>query len=266
MNVQRIRLAASHASRLPEIAACVSSVQDGWRLAASYVGLSRLPLPSQVAFRSGLRYRLEEYYDLETLWQIHFHHVYPLRASDEVIVDTGANIGFFTCWAASRNPRATVVAVEPSPQNFRRLTEHVHLNRLDERVIALSVALDAAAGTVWLAERAAASQMRHVTQPGTAGAAETPAVSFTELLARVPHDRIDFLKMDIEGSEYAVLMSGSSDQFQRIRRMTIEYHMPPPGSGYSKEGLIRHLSACGFQSIIDRHPQAQYGMLDAARE
>jgi FkbM family methyltransferase len=266
MNVQRIRTALKHVSRLPEIATCIRSVQGGWQLAATYSGLHQPHFPCLVRFRNGLTYRLEEYYDLETLWQIHFHHVYPLRPSDEVIVDAGANIGLFTCWAAARNPHARIVAVEPSERNFNRLREHVRLNRLDSRVTALPVALSATTGTVWLAECSSASQMRHVAPSESAGAEATPAVSLAELLERLPYDRIDFLKVDIEGSEYGALMSGPADQFQRIRRISVEYHLPPPGSGYSKDALIRHLSFCGFHAIVDRHPHAQYGMLDAARD
>ena len=91
-------------------------MQQPGEVVASYVGVKSLSLrlPYEARFRTGVAYRLEEYYDLETLWQIYFHNVYPLLPSDRVMVDAGANIGLFTCRAASRNPEATVVAVQRS--------------------------------------------------------------------------------------------------------------------------------------------------------
>jgi FkbM family methyltransferase len=239
-------------------------MRGGWRLAASYVGLSEMHLPSVVRTRDGQSYRLEEYYDLETLWQIHVHHVYRLRSSDEVIIDAGANIGLFTCWAAARNPRATIVAVEPSQRNFERLLAHVRLNHFESRVRALPVALSATTGCVFLVERASASQMHHVAVSETAGAAARESLSLTDLMAGLPFERIDFLKMDIEGSEYGVLLSCPGDQLRRIRRLTVEYHLQE-GTGWDKRALIQHLSHCGF-SVVDRHPSADYGMIDAARD
>ena len=98
-------------------------MKSATRIASAYVGFSPLRLPCTVEFRNGLRYRLEEYYDLETLWQINFLGVYPLRSSDQVILDAGANVGLFTCWAAHKNPTAAIVAIEPFPRNLERLKE-----------------------------------------------------------------------------------------------------------------------------------------------
>jgi FkbM family methyltransferase len=266
MNLQRVRAAFSHISRLPEVVACLGAMQQGPEIVASYVGLKPLRLPFTAHFRNGISYRLEEYYDLETLWQINFHEVYPLRPSDQVIVDAGANVGLFTCWAASRNRQATIVAVEPSPGNFERLLEHVRTNGFEDRVLAFQVALSSGETTAWLSERASASQMLHLTNGSTPGDVAVQALSLTGLLARVPQKHIDFLKMDIEGSEYAVLMSLSGDQLARIRRISVEYHLPPPGSRYNKTALIRHLSACGYRSIVDRGGDSAYGMIHASRE
>ena len=265
MNVQRITRALRHVSRLPEVATCLRAMNTGVDIAASYVGLSRLELPRRVRFRNGLVYRLEEYYDLETLCQIHFHRVYPLKPTDAVIVDAGANVGLFSCWAASSNPHSTVVAVEPSPRNLIRLREHVRENRLDSRVTVLPVALAATVEAVWLSECASASQMHHVVDSAMPGTISVPAITLAELWSRIPFPRVDFLKMDIEGSEWDVLLAATPDDLAFVRHISLEYHEPPAGSGHTKAELLRHLARCGFTRIVDCHPGAAFGMLHAER-
>jgi FkbM family methyltransferase len=266
MNLHRLRTAFGHASRLPEVVSCVRAMHDGARVAASYVGLTPLPLPCEVTFRSGVTYRLQEYYDLETLWQIHFHHAYPLRPSDRLIVDAGANIGLFTCWAASRNPHSRVVAIEPSPGSFERLRQHVRLNGFEDRVLLFPLALSSTNTSVWVSQDATASQMHHVTAEKMPDTAMVDAVSLSDVMATLPDQPIDFLKMDIERSEYDVLLSTPPARLARIRRINVEYHRPHSTGGPTKHDLIQHLSACGFRSVVDRNPASMYGMIHASRD
>lgn len=263
MDLQRVTSAIKHIGRVPEVLACLQKMQDAPAIVASYVGVTPLPLPYEARFRSGVAYRLEEYYDLETLWQIYFHNVYPLTSSDRLIVDAGANIGLFTCWAASRNPEATVVAVEPFPLNFARLEQHVRRNGFERRVLAFQAALTGGESLAYLSTQASASQMLHVAAAADPGTVAVPAMALRDLLARVPGGQVDFLKMDIEGSEYPVLLSATAEELARVRRMTIEYHDVPAGLGRGKQDLVAHLRDCGF-SISDAGGGA-YGMLHARR-
>jgi len=265
VNIERLCTAIKHIARVPEAIACLGAMEHAPKVVASYIGLAPLPLPYTARFRDGMRYRLDESYDLETLWQINFHALYPLRASDRVIVDAGANIGLFTCWAAARVPDATIVAVEPSPANFQRLVDHVRANGFAQRVIPLQIALDATATVAWLSGHAAASQMMHLMSGHAPGALPVETWTLSDLIARIPEQHIDLLKMDIEGSEYPVLMSAGADQLARVGRISLEYHEPPPQSGYTKRDLLRHLAACGFASIHDRGGKAAYGMIHASR-
>jgi FkbM family methyltransferase len=265
MNLQRVYTALKHIDRLPEVAACLSTMHRAPRVVASYVGLRPLALPFDARLRDGTTYRLEESYDVETLWHIYFHRVYPLHAADRVIVDAGANVGLFTCWAAARNREAVITAVEPSPANFRRLVQHVRTNGFENRVQPVQAALSASERTVWLSERPAESQAFYVTDRPAPQSVEVPAMSLPALLERVPHDRIDFLKMDVEGSEYPVLTATPAGVLQRIRRISLEYHDPPRGGPYSKAKLIDYLKASGYRSIVDRGGAAPCGMIHASR-
>ena len=53
----------------------------------AYVGLSSGSLPLTTRTRAGTTFDLEEFYDVETLWQIYCRQVYDVRPQDRVIVD-----------------------------------------------------------------------------------------------------------------------------------------------------------------------------------
>ena len=143
----RVAAAVRHIRRLPEIVRCYREAED-WRMVTSaYIGLSRLDLPVTLRLTDGVQYRLEEFYELETLWLIYFHSMYRPRRTDRVIVDAGANIGLFSCYAASRIPDCEVFAVEPFPATYSRLLENVRSNGLANRIHTFNTALGFSTGT-----------------------------------------------------------------------------------------------------------------------
>jgi FkbM family methyltransferase len=262
-NWRRFATALRFAERIPEVFRCRSLAEHWWKLTSGYVGLTSFALPAEVRLRDGVEYRLEEFGDLETLWEIYFHSTYRVQPTDRVIVDAGANVGFFSCYAASRLPEAAVFALEPIPASYDRLLEHVRRNGLTGRVQGFNVALGSSAGMVRMVCSGSPSQNFCVVQsehaPPTASV-QVEAVRLGEFLGRIPATEVDLLKMDIEGSEYDVLLSSTKADLARVRRMDLEYHKPPSVPGFSRERLVEHLAACGFRTI-DHVGGGDYGKL-----
>jgi hypothetical protein len=53
--------------------------------------------------------------------------------------------------------------------------------------------------------------------------------------------------MDIEGSEWEVLLSTDPSVLNRIRYIQVEYHEMPARFGYTPEKLFAHLMEAGHQ-------------------
>ena len=66
------------------------------------------------------------------------------------------------------------------------------------------------------------SQMQRVSEDSMDGIA-VPAQTLLQVMDRVG-GTVDLVKMDIEGSEYEVLLNTAPKQLKRIRRMVLEYH------------------------------------------
>jgi len=258
----RFKLAMRHIRRFPEIFRCIASMSNWWEVTSAYVGLAPPSLPFEALFRNGMRHRFEEFYDLETLWQIFFHRVYDVRPSDRVVIDAGANIGLFACYATRRSPAARVVCIEPFPATYERLRETIRANRLDDRVTCLNQALDSSEGTAAMTSAAEASQMyRLASGDRGAGSVTVRTLTLARLLEDLATDTIDLLKMDIEGSEYNVLLTTPREILHRIRRINVEYHEPAAGASGSKLELIAHIEASGGRLIRDDGHARKYGML-----
>ncbi len=59
----------------------------------------------------------------------------------QVVLDIGANVGYYSILAALSNPDAEVIAFEPVPQLYDRLVRNVELNQLGSRIKAMNLAV-----------------------------------------------------------------------------------------------------------------------------
>lgn len=58
---------------------------------------------------------------------------------DDIFFDIGANIGLYSIYAAKKG--VNVIAFEPESQNYALINKNVYLNKCDNRVICLNIAL-----------------------------------------------------------------------------------------------------------------------------
>jgi FkbM family methyltransferase len=134
------------------------------------------------------------------------------------VADLGANVGLFSAWLLTQLPDARIVAFEPDPANAAVLRECVHANgreRAWEVVEACAANHD---GELRFATGAfAVSHIAGDDEPG-ANLVTLPAL---DVFPRI--GSADFLKLDIEGGEWAIL---GDERFPSLpaRALVLEYH------------------------------------------
>jgi FkbM family methyltransferase len=118
----------------------------------------------------------------------------------QAVLDLGAHIGTFCLAAAAAGCR--VAAVEASPRNVALLRASVANNSFDHlRVIHAAVA--AQEGVLSFSPY---GPYGHVSTPATnLPSIQVPAVTVDRLLADIGWPHVDFIKIDVEGSEIAAL-------------------------------------------------------------
>ena len=138
-----------------------------------------------------------------------------------VVVDVGANVGFFALRQTAGGAR--VIAVEPNPDALRRLRSTIERNRLDAKIRLIGCAAGRADGVASLAVGAATvtGTVISSSSPGARDHYTVEVRPLDALVADEPH--IDLLKIDTEGAEIEVL-EGASATLGRTARVVLEWH------------------------------------------
>lgn len=216
--------------------------------------------------------------DIPTFEQVLLNKEYDFitLSPPALIVDAGANIGLAAVLLASRYPQARIVAIEPESANFELLLKNT---RAYPNIIALQAALWGCNGEIELMDSGlghwgfttrdrlednaqSGTCTRIKAQPdtlfngkstGTTGIridkpasgnviSTVPALTVAQVLQDQAMDRIDILKIDIEGAEREVFQN-ASDWIGRVQSIIVELHEHmKPGCRSSFESIAGEYS------------------------
>lgn len=130
----------------------------------------------------------------------------------EVVVDVGAQVGRYSIIASKLvEKEGKVIAVEPEPLNFKLLEENIKLHKA-ENVIPVNSALSEAEGYIklWLGKTPGwhSILMTGSKAKFTGNFINVRCMTLDNLLRQFGIQRIDWLKIDVEGAELMVLRGG----------------------------------------------------------
>lgn len=145
------------------------------------------------------------------------------------VVDLGANLGLFTVLAAKAGAR--VIAVEAQRGFGPLIAEHCRLNAVGPSVQVLHAIVGGTTGVI--RADAGGAGCSHWTEP-------VPTVTVAEVIDRAGFDRVDLMKIDVEGAEFDLI--DEDGWLDRVDRLVLEVH-PPFGDPVA---LVRRLSEEGF--------------------
>lgn len=175
------------------------------------------------------------------------------------VLDVGANVGIFAMLAASRG--AHVVCYEPTPQTHERL-------RRNTATLPIECVNAGVTGSTEGSGRLFTHRERHTRntfRPQAPDAAtdtfhspiEVPVVSIAQAL----DEPCDLLKLDCEGSEFAIFES-VGDRLRNAARVIAELD----GSAGDVDAAACSVRAAGFEvELHETHPDMQLVLLAATR-
>jgi FkbM family methyltransferase len=133
--------------------------------------------------------------------------------SEGTFIDIGANIGFFSVPVAHRRreTQGRVYAFEPIPANYSELLKNIRLNGLEGKIIPSNLAISNFNGRLRMQIFASDCRQTANAVPLTNWAGyptnincEVDAVRFDDWIKGTDIDRIDVMKIDVEGHEVHV--------------------------------------------------------------
>jgi len=224
-----------------------------WRIFRTYLGLlGRRPLTrgTGVLHVPVLDYRVATYslWYLQYLYEeifIFLRYLFRAERDDPYIIDCGSNIGMSILFFKTLYPEATVVGFEPAEHAYSLLEENVAANELDGvSVNRLAVGREEAEVDFYLDPDNPASLVMS-TVPMRMGK-ERCKVRQVQLSKYVNRE-VDFLKLDVEGAESAVLEELiESGRIAAIDQMVVEYHHHIERGEDEFGAFLRQLEARGF--------------------
>lgn len=171
---------------------------------------------------AGLKINYIRPYEVLHTWQDIFEkEIYKFNppTGKPLIIDCGANIGISVLYYKTIFPDADVIAFEPDQQNFQLLTKNIKDNNL-QQVELHEAAVWIENGKIGFASNAAEGSS--IAQPGEAENIITvTSVRLADML--VKYEKIDFLKIDIEGVEDKVI-GDCHHQLSKVENLFLEYH------------------------------------------
>lgn len=174
----------------------------------------------------------------------------------EWVLDVGANIGYYTLIFASLvGAQGKVFAFEPEPSNFKILSKNTEINGYENIVLENYAVSDKNGSTkLYLSKKSAGSHKIYSSPSVSKENVSVDLISLDSYFFKnhVNPDKISFVKMDVEGSEYGVLKGMKSllkkrDNLKLILefdpRQIIEF-------GSTPKSLVNLLQQYGFQFSI----------------
>lgn len=209
--------------------------------------------PIEVRSASGMKLNLHNRSEIRLHGRIFVQGIYPLAEyksvldgiTAPVIFDVGANNGQFSAFVLDHFPQAQIHAFEPQHTLVERIREMARRNQLKNFKINESAVSDRT-GKVTFYENnnpVSASLLRDkAARRAVRREVQVPVTTLDEYSKQNGIDRVDLLKLDIEGAELQALQ-GATSILSTVKLLFIEFH--PPFATFSQGAEF--LQKAGFR-------------------
>lgn len=169
---------------------------------------------------------------------------------DGVIIDAGANVGLFTLYLSGKNRK--FYCIEPTHYHIRVMVELFEKFHIDATIY--KGVLYKEDGEVGLFEEKGNSTMNRI-----GNGSRVNAVTLKTFLANNKLEKVDFLKLDIEGGEWAVIMEDPTieEPLKKCSVVFIETHSGWWGGGKESD-LIAKMKSFGFKHKAGKREMSHY--------
>ena len=177
------------------------------------------------------------------LKELFVEETYKFNSSNKVpkIIDCGANTGLSVIYFKKLYPQSRIIAFEPDTEIFDILKENLHTFGYDDVELVNKAVWNENGSIKFLASGGVGGR---ISDDENAQTIEMPTARLSDLL----DEKIDFLKIDIEGAEYDVIKDCAS-KLGNVENLFIEYHSLEKNEQKLDE-ILKIMKDAGFKYYI----------------
>lgn len=161
---------------------------------------------------------------------------------DDIIIDIGANVGFFSIYLAKKFPFTKILAFEPIPDNYKHLQKNIKINNVtnvqifnqaitgDGRDIKMLVDFKNSGGASAINALKSNRHEEYVVS----------SITLDSIFEKNNIKKCKLLKIDVEGAEYEILQNAK--KLNQVEYLSAEIHINDQlkKQGYSNEKIIEY--------------------------
>jgi len=203
-----------------------------------------------IRFRNGTKCILRNKSDATAFFEIFFLKMYTRTndffiKQDDIIIDIGAHVGFFTIYASKKAYKGKVFSFEPASTSFNLLQKNVKMNKLSN-VITQNYAVLKKSGNATLFVDKSDELANNVFKKDPSLIKEdVTVISLQDIFSKYQIKKVDLLKLDCEGAEYEIILNLPKDILKKIVKISAEIH--PDIENYSVDMILKFLIANNFK-------------------
>ncbi len=192
--------------------------------------------------------QFENSYIPEILKELYRERIYAPFIEDKkdlTIIDCGGNIGLFSFYAYPFAKK--IYTIEPSKQHVEVINEMVKFNKMDDKITVIDRAVSTKDGEAnfYHNDNVTMFSLKEEINGKPEDVENVKTVRLDTLFTQYNIEHVDFMKLDVEGSEVDIVCSeGFKNAASKIDAMVIEYHN---WSGRNPSQMTTCLMDLGFE-------------------
>ena len=213
-----------------------------------YLGISNKE--DTIYFKNGIKCLIRNKSDSIAFFENYFLKVnnpnkkFEIKKND-IVIDIGAHIGYFTIYAANSANEGTVYSIEPYKESFEILKKNLKLNNLTN-VKSFHIAISKVTEqiTLYIDKKNQIGNSIFKTDE-TIESEKVESFSLKDFVKSNKIEKIDFLKIDCEGAEFKILLNFDKELMKKINKISAEVH--ENSNTYSLDKLVDFLKKNNFK-------------------
>lgn len=196
--------------------------------------------------------------------EVYLHNRLVINPGD-IVVDIGGNVGIFSVFASQKGAQS-LYTYEPFPENVKLIKYNLKNNKYHHaKVFQQAVSDKVSKAKLYLGHHNAGHLLFNRNNVGVLKKfISVPTTTLSEIVKQNKLPRIDFLKIDCEGSEGAIVKSTPASIWKKVKQVSMEYHDNVSILNHTQ--IEEHLQRFGFKTMCTGDPKSEFGYIYGWRE